>query len=284
MSVATATGPQRAQVYFPDQPLAKGDVWHLADWVEMWGEMTLQAADEAMRYFGQIAAQELAQRFGAIRRRAASFVRGQGQGPVSAAQGRADVTVLEKRIPYSNFYAMQEYDLRHRQFSGEMSPQMERAVFVASDAAIVLPYDPVRDCVLLVEQFRIGPYARGEQNPWAMEPVAGHVDIGEVPEQAAIRETLEEAGVEITELIPITQAYPSPGDSTEFFHIYLGLCDLDGAGGRTSGLVAEGEDIHSHILSFDDFMAFVKHQANVLPLVTAAYWLAINRDRLRKDA
>ena len=290
VSVETVIGAKPAQVYFPDHALAQGDVWDLTDWVAEWGEMTLRAAHEAMGYFGKISPHDLTQRFGAIRRRAASYIRGQGHLGPQADYGRADVTVVDKRTPYSNFYAVQEYDLRHRQFNGRMSPQMERAVFVAYDAAIVLPYDPVRDCVLLVEQFRIGVYARGAQKPWVMEPVAGHLDVGETPEQAAIRETLEESGVLLSELIPITNAYPSPGDSTEFFHIYLGLCDLGGAGGTISGLAHEDEDIHSHILSFDELMKFVSGGctaaggANVLPLVTAAYWLAINRDRLRKGA
>lgn len=288
--VDTTDGEQLAQVYFPDHQPAKAAPWDLADWVKLWGEMTVCAADEAMGYFGQITAQELAARFGAIRKRAASYVRGRAQNPPQSRFGRADATVVERRMPYSNFYAVQEYDLRLRQFDGGTSPEMERAVFIAYDAAIVLPYDPVRDCVLLVEQFRIGVFGRGEERPWVLEPVAGHVDVGETPEQAAIRETMEEAGVQITELLPITSAYPSPGDSTEFFHIYLGLCDLGGAGGTTSGLVEEHEDIHSHILSFDELMEFVSDGsgslggANVLPLVTAAYWLAINRDRLRKGA
>lgn len=290
VTVKTQHGAHLAQVYFPDHPLAKGPDWDLTGWVNQWGALTLHAAEEAMGYFGQISAQQLAARFGAIRLRAASYIRGQGQAGPQAVQGRGDVTVINKRMPYSNFYAVQEYDLRHRQFDGTTSPQMERGVFVTYDAAIVLPYDPLRDCVLLVEQFRIGVYARGAEKPWVLEPVAGHVDLNETPEQAAIRETMEEAGVPLSALIPITNAYASPGDSTEFFHIYLGLCDLGTAGGTTSGLVEEGEDIHSHILSFDELMEFVcggceaAGGANILPLVTAVYWLAINRDRLRKGA
>lgn len=282
--VKTKSGDEPAEVYFPDQEPARGLAWNLVDWQAEWGAMTVRAAQEVMSYYGQITPQDLAQRFGSIRRRAASYVRAQAETVRAAAYSRADVTTVQKRIPYSHFYTVEEYDLQHRQFSGKTSPEMERAVFVACDVAIVLPYDPVRDCVLLVEQFRIGAYARGGNQPWLLEPVAGHVDIGETPAQAARRETLEEAGVNLTSVIPISQAYPSPGDSTEYYHIYLGLCDLDGAGGTVAGILSEDEDILCHIMSFEALMDLVENGgANVLPLVTAAYWLARNRDRLRQD-
>lgn len=290
-TVDTKSGRQLADVYFPKQEPKRGADWDLADWQAQWGEITVLAAVEAMGYFGQITAQELAQRFGAIRRRAASYHRGQAEICRGSSHSRNDVHVVGKRTPYSNFYTIQEYDLRHRQFSGEMSDQMERAVFVGYDAAIVLPYDPALDCVLLVEQLRVGAYARGALQPWLLEPVAGHVDVGETPEQAAMREAVEEAGVHLTKLIPICHAFPSPGDSTEFFHIYLGLCDLREAGGTVSGVEVENEDIHSHILSFDELMQFVDAGgakggaggSNVLPLIAAAYWLARNRDSLRQN-
>lgn len=294
LMINTANGPEQADVYFPKDELSRGAPWHLPDWQAEWGDFTTRAATEAMGYFGQIDADELARRFAGIRRRAAAYIRGQAQSGRAGSLNRTDVTALQTRTPYSHFYTLQEYDLQHRQFSGEISGKIgapiERAVFTGFDAAIVLPYDPLRDCVLLIEQFRIGPYARGAQTPWLLEAVAGHIDTGETPEQAARREAQEEAGLDLQRLIPINQAYPSPGGSTEFYYIFLGLCDLSGAGGTTAGLADEHEDIHSHLLSFDDAMEFAAgrgpHQggANVLPLITALYWLALNRDQLRKGA
>ena len=290
LSIDTTSGPKLADVYFPETELPRGTPWHLPDWQAEWGDFTVHAATEAMGYFGQIDAAQLTQRFGAIRRRAASYRRGKSETGRAKSYSRADVTVQNKRTPYSNFYTVQEFDLQHRRFDGEASDQMERAVFTGFDATIVLPYDPRRDCVLLIEQFRIGAYAHGAQHPWLLEAVAGHIDIGETPEQAARREAFEETGLKLQQLIPINQAYPSPGGSTEFYYIFLGLCDLSGADGTTAGLVEEHEDIHSHVLSFDAAMQFAAGEgpyrggANVLPLITALYWLALNRDRLREGA
>lgn len=83
---------------------------------------------------------------------------------------------------------------------------------------IVLTYDPVHDRVLLVEQFRAGPLARQEENPWRLEPIAGLIDRGETPEEAGLREAHEEAGLTLSRLELVARSYPSPVISTEFFH------------------------------------------------------------------
>ena len=148
----------------------------------------------------------------------------------------------------------------------------------------MLPYDPVRDRVLLVEQIRMGPLARGDATCWQLEPIAGHIDPGETPQAAARREALEEAGITLGKLEPVANVYASPGNATEFFHIFVGLADLPDLITGTGGLASEGEDIRSHLMSFDELMALADAQALAnAPLVASAYWLARHRERLRSD-
>ena len=60
-------------------------------------------------------------------------------------------------------------------------------------AAAVLLHDPDRDCVVLVEQFRIGA-VEDTHSAWLMECPAGMIEPGEQPKDVALRECLEEVG------------------------------------------------------------------------------------------
>ena len=138
--------------------------------------------------------------------------------------------------------------------------------------------------MLLIEQIRSGPLARGEARPWLIEAIAGRIDPGETPEQAARREAVEEAGLHLTTLLPVAEYYPSPGIMSEYLWSYLALSDLSGQQGGTFGLEAEGEDIRSHIVSFDQAMAWQREGrlANA-PLILTLFWLQAERARLRAD-
>ena len=107
-----------------------------------------------------------------------------------------DVELVEKTRPYDGYFHIDVYRLRHRRFGGGWTEVMSREMFERGHATVVLPYDPARDAVVLIEQFRIGAYAAGLE-PWLIEPVAGIVEAGETPEAVARREAIEEAGCEL---------------------------------------------------------------------------------------
>ena len=121
-----------------------------------------------------------------------------------------DIEVLEKTTPYKGHFRIDHYRLRHKKYDGEWSPPLSREVFERGHAAAVLLYDPIRDEVVLIQQFRPGAYAAGLM-PWLTEIVAGIIEPGETPEDVVRREAKEEAGVEITDLELIGRYNGDPG-------------------------------------------------------------------------
>jgi ADP-ribose diphosphatase len=289
LTVETAHGPAPAQVYFPsDAPWQPGTDWVLDDWVETWGPLTLLAAAEVMRAYGRESAAEVAHRFGIIRARAQSYVRAQSRAravTVSSPLTRADIRVDRLDRPYEKFFGIEEYQTAFRRFDGTWSAPGLRAIFRAADAVTVLPYDPVRDHVMLIEQVRMGPYAHGDPQPWLLEPVAGIVDAGETYEQTARREAREEAHIDLTGLHHIAGYYPSPGGVAQFLVSYLGLADLAEDGRRNGGLDHEGEDIRNVLVPFDALMDMLDsgELANA-PLIMSVQWLARHRATLRSQS
>ena len=202
-----------------------------------------------------------------------------------SATPRTAVTVMSQTANHEGFFLTRSYDLRPPRFDGKDAPVVRREVFVATDAVIVLPYDRVRDRVLLVEQFRMGPFGRGDPYPWVLEPVAGRLDAGETMEMAARRECEEEAGLALQELLHVSSHYCTPGASTEYFHCFVALADLPDEVAGFGGLETENEDIRTHILSYDDAMDLLTSgEANIGPMVLLLLWLQRERSRLRSLA
>jgi len=284
LAVTGPGGPAMAQVYMAGAQTA-GAVWDLAAWEARFAAIVCATAVDFMALFGRVAPGVAAARYGEMLVRGAGRVRAAAEpGPVTQRRfaGPGDVRLADLRQPYAHFFAVEEYDVAYRRFDGQHSPVVTRAVFVSGDAVTVLPYDPRRDRVLLVEQFRIGPVARGSLQPWLIEPIAGRIDPGETPQDCARREALEEAGLHLGALLPVAEFYPSPGAVSEYLYAFVALTDLpDGAAG-VFGLAGEAEDIRGHLVSFDDLMRLVAsgEVANA-PLILTALWLQRERGRLR---
>jgi nudix-type nucleoside diphosphatase (YffH/AdpP family) len=236
-----------------------------------------------MEAFGALPPDVVRRRLGSLRVAAASRVRAAGSAQRGLRQGTGEVAISAVRQAHAGFFGVEVRDLTHRRFDGSMSPVMTREAFVSGDAVTVLPYDTVRDRVLLIEQFRAGPLGRGDPLPWQLEAIAGRIDPGETPEDAARREAVEEAGLVLGQLEPVAEYYPSPGAMTEYIYSFVALCDLpDGVAG-VFGAEEEAEDIKGHLLGFDALMAAVAggEVANA-PMILTALWLQRERGRLRQ--
>ncbi|MEO0766237.1 MAG: NUDIX domain-containing protein, partial [Pseudomonadota bacterium] len=221
-----------ADVYMPNPDVLATDTpWDFETWALHWADLSVIAAQEVMDGFGTLSADEIAARFPQIRKRAWSRVLAQsGHNRTEVLNGR--IEMIKRWRAHTGFFGFDELRLRHETFEGDMSDVLDRSVFVSSDAALVLPYDPVRDRVLLVEQVRMGPIGRYDPVAWQLEPVAGLVDPGESPADTARREAREEAGLELPHLETVGDYYASPGATTEYFHMFVGLCDLPGTHAR----------------------------------------------------
>ncbi|MEP3345202.1 MAG: NUDIX domain-containing protein [Litoreibacter sp.] len=281
-------GGREAQVYRPsDNQFEAAAPWELSVWQDQIGAMTREAAHEIMGLFGRITMDDLLRRLGPIRARAQARVNAKTDNiPVALRQseGRDAVSLTSIRRPYSQFFAVDELDLSHPRFDGGTN-QVERAVFIAVDASVILPYDPVRDTVMLIEQFRPAPYVRGDMNPWMLEAVAGRIDGGETPEESAHRETQEEVGLSLKELLSVANYYPSPGAFSEYLYCFLGLADIPDSAAGHGGLASEGEDIRSLVIPFETLMGAVRSgEVQNGPLLICALYLERERDRLRKAA
>lgn len=275
--------PALCRLWRADAPLA-GAPWDAAVFQARWAGVLTATAGDIMALFGKRPASDLRGRHGPMLVRGAS--RSRAAGGATTLRRRAetrDVEVLDQRQPYAQFFAVEEYDLRFRQFDGAMSPAVSRAIFISGDAVTVLPYDPVRDRVLLIEQFRAAVLARGDDQPWLLEVIAGRVDPGETPQEAARREAVEEAGLALGELLEVASYYPSPGAKAEYLYSYVALTDLPDGTAGTFGLATEAENIRGHLISFDQLMALVRSgEAANAPLILTALWLERERSRLRR--
>ena len=270
-----------AQVFFPEPgKWQSADPWSLRSWADRWGSLVVRTAQDVMDEFGRRPAQEVIAHSGTYRRLAAAWLSARARPADPNRDVTRDVLVHRRRRPYASFLALDEIDLQFRRYDGAMSPVLSRAALMVGEPVVVLPYDPVMDSVLLVEQFRTPVFLGGSRSPWVWEPIAGLIDPGETPETAARRESLEEAGLQISRLEPVGQAYSSTGSSSEYVHMFVGLADLSETD-RVGGLAAEGEDIRPRVIRRSALMEGVDEQTYCdMPLLTCALWLDRHLDRL----
>lgn len=195
---------------------------------------------------------------------------------------RKDVEILEESWAYRGFLQLKCYQLRHKLFNGGWSDVLARELIVRPAVAGVLPYDPVLDKVVLIEQFRPGALD-GPQAPWLMEIVAGIAEADESVEALAHREIQEEAGLKALALKLIYRYWVSPGMCNEQITLFCAKVDASDAGG-IHGLPDEHEDIKVHVVTTAEAFALVENgQINNAMSLIALQWLQLNKGVLRGE-
>ncbi|MGR8934219.1 MAG: NUDIX domain-containing protein [Gammaproteobacteria bacterium] len=182
-----------------------------------------------------------------------------------------------------SFFRMDRYRLRHSLHAGGWSGEVGREVFSRGDCIAVLLYDPQRDAVVLIEQFRAGSAVHRPESAWLLEIVGGAIEEGEEPEQVAHREAWEEAGCRIEELLVINKFFTTPGCASEWITLFCGKVDAGSVGG-IHGLEEEDEDILVSVVAFDDMYRMLQNGRIESGIsIIALQWLALNRDWLRQE-
>ena len=189
--------------------------------------------------------------------------------------------LVERIVAFQGYFRVARYLFRHSLYQGGRSGEVNREVFERGQAAAVLPYDPIRDEVVLIRQFRAGTFAAG-RHPWCWEIVAGMIEEGETPQDVARREAAEEAAVKILDLVPLYSLVLSPGACSETCNIFLGRIDAAGVGG-IHGLASENEDILVQAMPFADARALLAcDEIDNSAAVIALQWLALHREEVRE--
>ncbi|CAI1762417.1 ADP-ribose diphosphatase [Serratia proteamaculans] len=202
--------------------------------------------------------------------------------PSPVTLDKNDVEIIARETLYRGFFSLNLYRFRHRLFNGEMSPEIKREIFERGHAAVLLPYDPVRDEVVLIEQLRIAAVDTS-RSPWLLEMVAGMIETGESVEDVCRREAQEEAGVVVGRCKPVLSYLASPGGTSERLSIMVGEVDATTAEG-IHGLEEEHEDIRVHVVSREQAYRWVEEGAiDNAASVIALQWLALHHESLRKE-
>jgi ADP-ribose pyrophosphatase len=198
-----------------------------------------------------------------------------------------DIQILETQVLYRGHLQLLKYQLRFRLFAGGWSHTVTRELFQSRHAVGVLLFDPHRDEIVLVEEFRLGALETADDthdanSPWLLELVAGIIEDGESIQEVAHRESQEEAGCDVMDLIPMYDYWTSPGISTGKFTLFCGKIDATHAGG-IFGLAAEHEDIRSHVFPKQIvYDALNTGEIKNASTIIAIQWLQLHEEEVKR--
>ncbi|HHF6185024.1 TPA: ADP-ribose diphosphatase [Haemophilus influenzae] len=196
-----------------------------------------------------------------------------------------DIEILGEQTLYEGFFTLKRIQFKHKLFAGGQSGVVTRELLIKGAASAVIAYDPKEDSVILVEQVRIGAayHPKSHRSPWLLELIAGMVEKGEKPEDVALRESEEEAGIQVKNLTHCLTVWDSPGGIVERIHLFAGEVDSSQAKG-IHGLAEENEDIRVHVIKREQaYQWMCEGKIDNGIAVIGLQWLQLNYAQLQQS-
>jgi ADP-ribose diphosphatase len=201
-----------------------------------------------------------------------SIVRG------ALADAQADAKASPPEVLVKSFRTFERYQVTVRRADGTTAA-LVRDVLHVGKVVGVIALDPARNVVVLIRQFRLAAHLAADLGE-LIEIVAGHVEQGEMPDEAARRECIEEIGVAPRSLHPLFRFMPAPGINDEFATMFLAIVD-SGKVPERAGAAAETEETQPLCVDVDAALAaLAAGQLHNGYLIIGLQWLALNRHRI----
>jgi nudix-type nucleoside diphosphatase (YffH/AdpP family) len=164
--------------------------------------------------------------------------------------------ISNNNMEYDKYFKVESATITET-LNGAFKAAYKRYRLVRPDAAGILLYNKDTEKVILVKQFRF-PISE-KSNEFVLEIVAGKIDKGETPEQAAVRELAEEVGYTVSEdrLGKSVEFFASPGYSSEKLFVFMVIVGNEDKTGTGGGVATENESLEIVEVSKDDFKNMV---------------------------
>lgn len=195
-----------------------------------------------------------------------------------AATDDGRIKLVHRETVWKGFVHMQRLLFDQRMPDGRVI-RIDREVHDHGQAAAILLYDPARDSVVLVRQFRPAAFMNGDDS-FMIELPAGLLDNDNASD-AIRREAMEESGYAVESVQFLMEMYGSPGTLTEKVSLFFARIDLDVKAGIGGGLEEEGEDLEVLDYKLDDAFAMIASgKITDAKTIIMLQWAILNRDRI----
>lgn len=169
------------------------------------------------------------------------------------------VQIEKFEILSDDWYVLKKTTFKHRRVDGSWQ-SMTRETYDRGNGATILLYNLEKGSVVLTRQFRYPTFVNGNSQGRLIEAAAGLLDSAQPAERIRL-EAEEETGFRLSTVVPVFEAYMSPGSVTEKLYFYVASYEESDRVSGGGGNYDEGEDIEVLEIPFNEALSMIQSGA-----------------------